>query len=186
MTVGANVRVPPSLLARKILCFAYLPAKFDETQRFKFQALHAMAVLRVIARHLKMGYQLEGVERVRNGHRSDLSFKIISSTRKRLVEVKSSKHIRDLHRIQAALYSSDLTDEVVVSNRETDEVLTPEFILEVWHRAEITRQFLATNPVAAAITFSPNDDCCYTCGNKTCPSLAQAETNPRSPPPRGK
>jgi len=169
--LDAKGKLPPSLLARKILCIAYVSAPFDEKERFRFQALHAMTVVRVIARHLKMGYRLRSVERGGNGYRIDLQFEAIYSGKTRLVEVKSSKQIREVHRIQVALYPHANADEIVVSNRETDEILGSEFIEEVQRQAEITRQFLTDHLERAAITYTPHQDCCYTCANSNCPFL---------------
>ena len=55
---NSEIRLPPSLLAKKILCLAYVPAPFDEEFRFRFRALHSMSAIRVIARHLRLGYIL--------------------------------------------------------------------------------------------------------------------------------
>jgi len=162
----------PSLLARKILCMGYVPTPFRESDRLKFHGLHAMTTLRVIARHLQLGYRLMRVEQSGGGYRIDLLFEAISTGRKRLNEVKSSKTIREVHRIQAALYAAlplhMNIDEIAVSNREIDEVLSPDFVEEVQRRAQFTRQLLMADPVAAATTYTPHEDCCYTCGNSGC------------------
>jgi len=166
------VKLSPSLLARKILCIGYVPAPFRESDRLKFQGLHAMTTIRVIARHLQLGYRLVTVEQGDGGYRIDLLFEAISTGRKRLNEVKSSKTIREVHRIQAALYAALPVhmniDEIAVSNRETDEILSSDFIEEVQRRAQSTRQLLSTDPIASASTYTPHDDCCYICGNRSC------------------
>jgi hypothetical protein len=112
------------------------------------------------------------VERGGNGYRIDLLFESISTGRRRLNEVKSSRTIREVHRIQAALYAALAVhmniDEIVVSNREIDEILTSAFIEEVQRRAQFTRQLLITDPVTAGTTYTPHEDCCYICGNSTC------------------
>jgi predicted RecB family nuclease len=112
------------------------------------------------------------VEQGGGGYRIDLLFEAISTGRKRLNEVKSSKTIREVHRIQAALYAALLVhmniDEIAVSNKEIDEILTSSFIEEVQRRAQFTRQLLITDPATAASTYTPHEDCCYTCGNSAC------------------
>jgi len=166
--VQHNPRLPPSLLARKILCSAYVPAPFREEERFKFQALHALTVVRVIARHLKMGYTLKSVERGGIGYRIDLLFEA-SSGRTRIVEAKSSKQIREVHKIQGALYPHTDVDEIAVSNRDSDEILSTEFIQEIQRRADLTRQFVTNDPLGARSRYTPHADCCYTCANLGCP-----------------
>jgi hypothetical protein len=176
MTVQFALRLPPSLLARKLLCTAYVSAPFNQADRLKFQGLHAMTTIRVIARHLQLGYRLMEVERGGNGYRIDLLFEEISTGRKRLDEVKSSKTIREIHWIQAALYATlhlhTVVDEIAVSNREKDEILSPEFIENVHRRAELTRKFLADNSKEAAVRYTPHGDVCYTCANHQCPFLS--------------
>jgi len=170
MTVQIDLRISPSLLARKLLCSAYVATPFNKMDRFKFQALHAVTMIRVIVRHVRSGYRLIDIERRGKGYRIDLLFQEISSGKKRLDEVKSSKKIREVHRLQAALYPRDIAvDEVTISNRQVDEVLSSQFIQEVQRRAEITRQLLANNPEYAATTYTPHQDCCYICANPRCP-----------------
>ena len=172
MIVPRSMKFSPSLLARKILCMGYVPAPFREPDRLKFQGLHAMTTIRVIARHLQLGYRLMKVEQGGGGYRIDLLFESISTGRKRLNEVKSSKTIREVHRIQAALYAAlpehMNIDEIAVSNKEIDEILTSGFIEEVQRRAQFTRQLLITDPVTAGTTYTPHEDCCYICGNSAC------------------
>src|SRR5438093_11652123 len=86
----------PSLLSRKMICPAYLPAPFDSESRLKFQGLHAMAVITVIRRHLLAGFILRSIERAGRGFRLDLLFDGPDG-RSRLVEVKSFKTIRETH-----------------------------------------------------------------------------------------
>jgi len=183
MSIQPTLRLAPSLLARKILCIGYVPAPFRGSDRLKFQGLHAMTTIRVIARHLQLGYRLMKVERGGNGYRIDLLFEAISTGRKRLNEVKSSKTIREVHRIQAALYATlpehMNIDEIAVSNKETDEILSSDFIEEAQRRAQSTRQLLITDPVTAASTYTAHEDCCYVCGNRSCPFLP---TQPQSKP----
>jgi hypothetical protein len=138
-----------------------------------------MTAIRVIARHLQLGYRLMEVERGGNGYRIDLLFEAISTGRKRLDEVKSSRTIREVHCIQAALYATlhlhTIVDEIAVSNREKDEILSSEFIDDVRRRAEITREFLENNVEAAASRYTPHKDVCYTCANEACPFLVRDE-----------
>lgn len=163
----------PSKLAKKMLCPAYYPAPFNEGERLKFLGKHAMAALRVITRYTGMGYVLISVERAGNGWRIDLLFlRIVPSPRIRLVEVKSSRAIRLVHKIQAALYHPvSGADEVAVSNGERDELLSLDFIQQTLVQAETTRQFLTSDPALAARTYTPHPDACYTCGNASCPFL---------------
>lgn len=177
MTLQKLQRLSPSLLARKILCVAYVPKPFGEEDRFRFQTLHAFSMIKVIARHLRSGYRLTGIEQRGRGYIIDLMFEAISTGRKRLNEVKSSKTIREVHRIQAALYAGlpihGNIDEVVVSNKENDEILNPSFIEDVHRRAEATREMLVNHPYEAATRYTPHDDICYTCGNTACPFQVQ-------------
>ncbi len=172
MNVQPTLGLAPSLLARKMLCSAYVPAPFNENDRFKFQALHAVSMIRVIARHIRSGYRLTDIERRGKGYIIDLLFEAASTGTRRLDEVKSSKTIRDVHRMQAALYAALAVhmniDEIAVSNREIDEILSSDFIEEVERRAQFTRQLLITDPVAATTTYTPHEDCCYICGNSAC------------------
>jgi hypothetical protein len=88
----------------------------------------------------------------------------------RLVEVKSSKRVREVFKIQAALmfpYSG--ADEVAVSNGETEELLTPHFVEQTLAKKEVVEELLAKDPLGAARTYTPHPDACYTCGNTACP-----------------
>ncbi len=129
MTVQSTLRLPPSLFARKLLCTAYVSAPFNQVDRLKFQGLHAMTTIRVISRHLQLGYRLMEVERGGNGYRIDLLFEAISTGRKRLDEVKSSKKIREVHRIQAALYAAfrftEISMKLLYQTRRTMRSSTP-------------------------------------------------------------
>jgi hypothetical protein len=176
MTVQSTLRLPPSLLARKILCSAYVPAPFTEADRFRFQALHSVSMIRVITRHLRSGYRLMDIERRGKGYVIDLLFEAISSRRKRLNEVKSSKTIREVHRLQAAIYAAlcpcaDI-DEIAVSNKEKDEILSSDFIESVQQRAKLTREFITNNSGEAAVRYTPHKDICYTCANTSCPFIS--------------
>lgn len=160
----------PSLLSKKILCPAYRPAPFDKNQIQKFLGFHATTAVSVIARHIKRGYRLKDIEKRLRGVRIDLVFETPTG-RTRIVEVKSAKEIREVHKIQAALYRKYLGDEVVVSNRNQDVILDPGFICQANSEADDVREFLARDPKKAAVTYRPHKDACYTCGNTACPFL---------------
>jgi hypothetical protein len=166
-----RARLSPSTLARLILCPAYVAAPFDEANRLKFQGLHAIAVLRVIARHIKQGFQLKSVERRGRGLRIDLEFqkpdgKICVN------EVKSARELTEAHKIQAALYwDGDQNHEVFLSNGSTDIMLPRDYLEKVRQQAETTRAFLRDHPDEAEITFRPDPCVCRYCGNQRCPFL---------------
>jgi hypothetical protein len=124
-------------------------------------------MVKVIVRHLRKGFNLIGAEVAGKGFRFDLLFRLSPSGKTRLVEVKSSRQIKEAHKIQGALYRQySNADEIVVSNRETDEILTVDFINDVLARA---RDLYAMDPKVAATTFTPQADCCSTCANMKCP-----------------
>jgi hypothetical protein len=155
-----------------MLCSAYVPAPFADTERFRFQALHAIAVLKVVRRHLKLGYRLLALEHRENGSRIDVAFETPQGKR-RMNEVKSAKNLNEAHVNQAALYWSPHWDEVAVSNSYRDVVLTKDQIRSAQHRAEITRQLLISRPDLAASTFTPNKAVCNTCVNYQCPFVTE-------------
>ena len=172
MTIQGQRWLSPSLLARKMLCAAYVSSPIADQERFRLRALHVMALIIVIKRYLKSGFRLLALERAGQGWRIDLLFEAVVSARKRLVEVKSGKRMREVHRIQAALYAYKISaDEIAVSNRYEDEVLSVEFIQRIQRQAELTLRFLTNDPTRAAATYTPHEDCCYTCANTTCPFL---------------
>jgi hypothetical protein len=178
MTTVSISKLSPSNLARLILCPAYIGAPFDPESRLKFQGLHAIAVLRVIARHIKQGFLLKSLERRGRGFRIDLEFQKPDG-KIRIHEVKSARELSEVHRIQAALYwENGRCDEVVLSNGTTDEVLASEYIEEVRRRAEATRRLLRDSPERAANSFTPNPCVCRTCTNHRCPFLSINNTNP--------
>jgi hypothetical protein len=160
-------KISPSLLARKILCPAYVPAPLLAEDRLRFLGFHAMATLQVIGRHLRTGYCLKAIEKWGNGFRIDLVFES-STGRIRRSEVKSAKQITEVHRIQAALYWDPTCDEIVVSNGETDIVLTDEYIQSTQRKAKITLALLTNHPQVAASTFKPNPALCRICANSSC------------------
>jgi len=101
LTVQQTRKLSPSRLARLIVCPAYVPSAFNAQDRFRFQALHAITVLRVIARHIRQGFQLKSIERRGSGFRVDLEF-LAADGRLRASEVKSAREFTEVHRIQAA------------------------------------------------------------------------------------
>jgi len=182
MKALSRIWPPPSLLARKVLCTAYVSAPFDSESVSKFHGLHASAAMRVISRHLKLGYKLDSIEKRGAGFRTDLIF-TKPNMGSRLVEVKSANRLREVHQIQAALYPNDRYNEIVVSNRHQDLILTPEYIEEARGRAHLIREFLAHDPEKAAIKYTPHEDVCYTCANESCPFNGLHKQNEVDPPP---
>lgn len=165
-----KLSLPPSLLSRKMICAAYVPAPFDDSDRFRFQAYHALAIVKVIKRHLKIGFALRGIElRNENGYRNDVVF-IRPDGMTRAVEVKSGKTLTEVHRIQAALYWSPGA-EIAVSNGNVDIVLSAEYISSVRERAEEVRKLLTERPDIAVGSFNPVFGVCRICSNKSCPFL---------------
>jgi len=162
--------IAPSLLSKKILCPAYTPAPFNSEDRLLYVGLHAIAALKVIARKVRLRHWLRSVERHGNGFRIDLEFEIPSG-KNQLYEVKSAKNLKEVHKIQTALYWTQEHDEVVLSNGEEEIPLTTEYIQSIQRRAEETCKLLRNNPELAAATFKPNSEICYICSNLKCPSL---------------
>jgi len=160
--------IAPSLLSKKILCPAYTPAPFKSEDRLLYLGLHALATLKVIAHKVRLRHWLKSVERRGNGFRYDLEFEAPSG-KNQLYEVKSAKNLKEVHKIQAALYWTEEHDEVVLSNGEEEIPLTTEYIQSVRRRAEETCKLLRENPELAAATFKPNSEICYICSNLKCP-----------------
>ena len=160
----------PSRLSRQILCPAYCPSPIMQTDRLRFMANHATATQKTIERHAGQGYRLTAEnKREKNGARSDLIFVNQALNKKRVVEVKSARTIKEVYKIQAALYWQPCYDEVMVSNNETDFLLTPEYIQSAQTKARITRALLVYLPENAAGMYNPNLDVCPTCANTACP-----------------
>jgi hypothetical protein len=110
--------------------------------------------------------------------RIDLVFKHPASGKVRVTEVKSGNCIREVHRIQAALYWPFLhPDEITVSNSENDEILSPTFIQNALERAAAVKTLLVKDPSFAARSFTPHPDACYTCGNAGCPHSPKRQKN---------
>ena len=132
-----------------------------------------MAMVRVLNGYYKTKmWLLLSPEHTRNGCRIDLLLLNLLTLIVRLVEVKSSKLIREVFKIQAALcfpYSG--ADEVAVSNGETEELLTPDFVEQTLAKKNVVEELLANDPVKAARTYTRHPDACYTCDNATCAYL---------------
>jgi hypothetical protein len=82
--------------------------------------------------------------------------------------VKSSREITEADRIQAALYWSPQYDEVVVSNGQTDVLLTVDYIQEVRAAARMVTELLDTQPGLAASRFTPHASARRFCSNRAC------------------
>jgi hypothetical protein len=155
-----------------MLCLAYVAGLFRDEERLRFLGFHARAALKVIKSYLKRGWILVAVEHSGNGFRIDLLFRHPALGIVRLVEVKTAKRIREVFKVQAALYFPlSGADEAAVSNGETEELLTVSFIERTLAQAKKTLQLLTCDPLGAAKTYTPHEDACYTCGNETCPFL---------------
>lgn len=141
---------------------------FQPEDRFNFICLHAYTMTRVITRHLRMGFLLEAIEKRINGCRVDLVFKTPLGTT-RVNEVKSARELREVHRIQAALYWQPSFDEIVLSNGREDIILPLEYVRNAQEQAEAARNLLLNRPDEAASTYRPNKDICSTCANVSCP-----------------
>jgi hypothetical protein len=129
-----------------------------------------MAMLRVIKRHLLLGFILRAIEaRNGNGFRNDLSFEDPRG-RLRVVEVKSAKQLAEVHAIQAALYWVPSCD-IVVSNGNEDRILSEDYVHTVQNQAQMTRQLLREHPEIAESTFNPVPEVCRICANEHCPFL---------------
>jgi len=129
-----------------------------------------MTMLRVIKRHLQLGFILRAVEaRNENGYRNDLSF-MDPQGKLRVVEVKSAKQLAEVHAIQAALYWTPEC-EVVVSNGNEDRILSDEYVCAVQKQAQTTRQLLTDHPEVAGSMFNPVPEVCRICANKHCSFL---------------
>jgi hypothetical protein len=126
--------------------------------------------LRVIKRHLRLGFILRAIEAYnKSGFRNDLSFEDTSG-RVRIVEVKSAKQLAEVHAVQAALYWVPECD-IVLSNGSEDRLLNEDFVRTVQERAQATRQLLREHPEIAGSTFNQVSEVCRICANENCPFL---------------
>jgi hypothetical protein len=142
-------RLPPSKLAPKILCSAYEPRPFPEGKEGELlRGRHAFAQSWTIKRHLRLSYTLFDIDLPEDGKRIDLVF-LSPEGKMRIYEVKSHKQIREVDKIQAALYWSPKYDEVVVSTPDIDLILTIDYIREVRTAANLatsTCRFTSLSP----------------------------------------
>lgn len=130
---------------------------------------HSDEMVRVIKRLLEAGYRILGVEVPANGGRIDLLAKSPSEQRIGF-EVKShAGEIRELDKIQAALYWSTQLDIVAVANRRTIVLLTPEYVQGIRRAGNVTQEFLERQPGLALASCTPHADVCRTCRNQQCP-----------------
>jgi hypothetical protein len=132
-----------------------------------------MTMVRVLRRYYRTKlWILLSPEHTGNGCRIDLLLLNLVTGIVRLVEVKSSKVIRDVFKIQAALcFPHSGADEAAVSNGDKEELLTRSFIGETLAKKKIVEGMLAKHPRRAARTFTRHQDACYTCANMDCPYL---------------
>lgn len=167
-----SLPVPPSILAKKILCLAFVPSPLDEASRIRLQGIHALTMMRILSKYIASGYRLVSLERGGAGFRLDIVLQN-SQGKTRLIEAKCSKKIRESHRLQAAIYAMARPDlnEIVVSNGDDEEKLEPEYLAETIRRARATIELLKTDPLSAASSYTPHPDTCYICGNRACPYL---------------
>jgi len=159
----------PSLKAKKILCKGYEPSEFPkgrEGDRLRWK--HSDEMKCVMKKLLKDGYQILDVEAPANGGRIDL---VAKATDGRIVGVEVKSHrgeLKEVDRIQAALYYSPQLETVAVANRYYFEILSAEYVQEVRVAAHITEEFLETQPDLARVSFTPHIDVCGTCSNGLC------------------
>ena len=92
----------------------------------------------------------------------------------RLVEVKTSRELREVDRIQTALYWTPRIDEVVLSNGNEVLVLSQEEISSTLLRAKSIMHLLKQHVEEAAYSFNPVPEVCRICANATCPFHAGA------------
>jgi len=162
-------RLSPSQTAKKLLCKAYEPTEFPagrEGERLRWK--HSDTTIHVMKKMLSDGYQILEIEARANGGRIDLIGKAPDGL---VVGVEVKSHggaLREVDRIQCALYFSPQLDAVAVANRYNFEVLTTGFIQEVRVAAHVVLEFLATQPDLARVSFSPHSDVCGTCDNSLC------------------
>jgi len=130
---------------------------------------HSDEMVSVVKHLLEAGYQILGVEVPVNGGRIDLLAK--SRGEQRIgFEVKSHQgEIRELDKIQAALYWVSQLDIVAVANRRTILLLTPDYVQDIRTAGNVTQEFLEKQPGLASASYTPHADVCRTCRNQQCP-----------------
>jgi Holliday junction resolvase-like predicted endonuclease len=165
-------RLPPSKLAPKILCKAYVPSEFPigrEGERLRWK--HSDEMVGVAKHLLESDFQLTSFEAPLNGGRIDLVVRAPDG-QKVGVEVKSHRgELRELDKIQGALYWTPQLDRIAVANRRAMLFLTPEYVGEVKTAGNMTAEFLEKQPDLASVTYTPHKDVCRTCRNRDCPYL---------------
>ena len=125
----------------------------------------------VMKRMLETGFQILAVEAPVNSGRIDLLAKA-PDERKIGVEVKSHQgELRELDKIQGALYWLPQLDGIAVANRRTILLLTPNYVQEVRTAGKVTEEFLEKQPDLASASYTPHEDVCRTCQNHHCPYL---------------
>jgi hypothetical protein len=171
-------RVSPSKLAPKLLCRAYEPSEFpqgSEGERLRWK--HSDEIVRVIKQLIETSYEILGVEVTANRGRVDLLVRSPEG-RQIAVEVKSHRgNIREVDKIQAALYWTPQFNEIAVANRRTVLFLTADFVQEVRAAGDIAQEALNSQPEMTAVSFTPHQDVCRTCSNDRCPYLRMGDHN---------
>ena len=170
-------RIPPSQLARKILCKAYLPEEFPRgLAGLHLRWKHSDEMIGVLRLLYSEEWVVIGVELPSNGGRLDI-LAVAPDQRKIAVEVKSHRgELRELDKIQAALYWAPQFDCMAVANRHEISIMTPQFVQEVRTAANTTRECLDKQPELAAVSFTPHTDVCATCRNLRCPYFSDGRT----------
>lgn len=132
---------------------------------------HSDEMKYVIKHLLEAQFQTLGIETPANGGRIDIIAKAPDG-RTVGVEVKSHKgELRELDKIQAALYFSPQFDGIAVANRRTILMLTPQYVQEVRTAANIVEEALEKQPELARPSYTPHPDICRLCQNYHCPHL---------------
>jgi len=130
---------------------------------------HSDEMVRVIKHLLEAGYRILGVEVPANGGRIDLLAKSPSEQRIGF-EVKShAGEIRELDKIQAALYWVSQLDIVAVANRRTMVLLPRDYVQDIMTAGNATQESLEKPPGSALASCTPHADVCRTCRNQQCP-----------------
>jgi hypothetical protein len=122
----------------------------------------------VMKKMLRDGYQILDLEASANGGRIDIVGKAPDG-RTFGIEVKSHRgDLKEVDKVQGALYFSPQFEAVAVANRYNFEILSAEYIQEVRVAAHITQEILDTQPDLARVSFTPHLDVCRTCANCLC------------------
>jgi Holliday junction resolvase-like predicted endonuclease len=125
----------------------------------------------VIKRMLEAGFQILGIESPANGGRIDIIAKA-PDDRTIGVEVKTHQgELRELDKIQAALYFSTKLDRIAAANRRTILMLLPEYVQEVRTAAKIVEETLEKQPELGRTCYTPHPDVCRLCQSHHCPYL---------------